>query len=66
MGKAQAENSSLPERVIAWDPNYARAHLWDYLGGGGGRDNAKWNAGLKQLKNSKTEDGIERTKNMKM
>ena len=35
-------------------------------GGGGGRDNAKWNAGLKQLKNSKTEDGIERTKNMKM
>ena len=22
--------------MIAWDPNWARAHLWDYLGGGGG------------------------------
>ena len=20
--------------MIAWDPNWARAHLWDYLGGG--------------------------------
>ena len=42
--------------MIAWDSNWARAHLWNYLGGVGGGCKKTWrkakrngSAGLQEL-----------------